>query len=123
MRDYNTISTSTTNSMLEISMLEIQYVGNYRNDIKDVVIVYLPNGDIKHYGYRIWHSFYKNFHNLELHNLEKPAVFKYDKTGKKSFEWWINGKEITEEATQWIQENKINMNTNEGKLAFKLRWA
>ncbi len=38
--------------------------------------------------------------------------------------WYVDGKRLnTEEIEDWIKENKIDLSTTEGQMAFKLGWA
>jgi len=55
----------------------------------------------------------------KLHRLDGPAI-EYNNGTKK---WWIGGEHLpTEEIEEWLEENKINLKTQEGQTAFKLRW-
>lgn len=60
------------------------------------------------------------FVNDNLHRLDGPAIEEAD--GRK--EWWVNGKNLpTKEVEIWLEENDIDLKTDEGQMAFKLRWA
>ena len=65
-------------------------------------------------GTKIWYV------NGERHRLDGPAIeWSY---GTK--EWWIDGKQLsTEEVEKWLRENNVDLTTEEGQMAFKLRWA
>ena len=53
------------------------------------------------------------------HRLDGPAL--EHENGSK--EWWINGKQLPkEEVENWLEENNIDLKTEEGQMAFKLRW-
>ena len=55
-----------------------------------------------------------------LHRIDGPAIT-YDYDGID--EWWVNGKKlITEEVENWIVDNNIDLTTEEGQLAVKLKW-
>ena len=55
----------------------------------------------------------------KLHRLDGPAI--EHKNGTKK--WYVDGKELpTEEVEEWIEENNIDLKTEEGQMAFKLRW-
>lgn len=57
--------------------------------------------------------------NDKLHRLDGPAV--EDADGTK--EWYIDGNELsTKEVETWIKKNKIDLKTEAGQVAFKLRW-
>lgn len=57
--------------------------------------------------------------NGNLNRLDGPAVEHAD----KSTQWWINGKYMyTDKIKDWLKENKIDLKTLEGQMAFKLRW-
>ena len=54
-----------------------------------------------------------------LHRLDCPAFEGADGTK----EWWLNGKQLpTEEVEDWLEENNINLKTESGQMALKLRW-
>ena len=56
----------------------------------------------------------------KLHRIDGPAL-EY-KDGTK--EWWINGKNLpTEEVEDWLEENDVDLKTEAGQMAFKLRWS
>jgi len=58
--------------------------------------------------------------NDELHRIDGPAVIDLY---SDYIEWWINDKELPkEEVEKWLKENKIDLSTKEGQIAFKLRW-
>ena len=55
-----------------------------------------------------------------LHRLDGPAIEGADGTK----EWWINNKKLpTEEVEIWLEENDVDLKTEAGQMAFKLRWA
>ena len=54
------------------------------------------------------------------HRLDGPAVEDVD--GIKH--WYVDGKHLpTEEVETWLEENNIDLSTEAGQMAFKLRWA
>ena len=54
------------------------------------------------------------------HRLDGPAIEFV--SGTK--EWWINDKQLqTEEVENWLEENNVDLTTEEGQMAFKLRWS
>ena len=56
----------------------------------------------------------------KLYRLGGPAV-EYA-SGTK--EWWIDGRQMpTKEVETWLEENNIDLTTEEGQMALKLRWA
>ena len=57
--------------------------------------------------------------NDELHRLDGPAIeWIY---GSK--EWYVNDKQQpTKEIEDWLEENNIDLSTEEDQMAFKLRW-
>ena len=56
----------------------------------------------------------------KVHRLDGPAV--EFASGTKA--WWINDKELsTEEVEDWLEENNIDLKTEEDQMAFKLRWS
>jgi len=60
------------------------------------------------------------FINGKQHRLDGPAVERYD----ESYEYFINDKELnTEEVDNWLDKNKIDLATKEGKALFMLRFA
>lgn len=83
------------------------------------------------------------YFNGDLHNTDGPAVIHPNGTkewwisGKRhrldgpavinaygTEEWWINGEKLpTKEVKKWIEDNKINLSTTEGQLAFKIKWS
>lgn len=57
--------------------------------------------------------------NNKNHRLDGPAVIY---VGLYSV-WYIDGKELnTDEVKDWLKENNINLNTEAGQMALKLRW-
>ena len=57
--------------------------------------------------------------NGQRHRIGKPAV--KDADGLQ--EWWVDDKLLSkEEVENWLKENKINLKSKEGQMAFKLRW-
>ena len=53
------------------------------------------------------------------HRLDGPAIEYAD--GTKN--WFIDGKSIdTEEVENWLGENKVDLKTAVGQMAFKLKW-
>ena len=99
-----------------------------------------PKSYINEYGEKIWYMPSKgkdHYHRLDgpaieyksgskiwwvddkLHRLDGPAVEDVDGTK----EWWINGKELpTDEVEIWLEENDVDLKTESGQMAFKLRW-
>jgi len=58
--------------------------------------------------------------NGKLHRTDGPVIEWSD--GTKS--WCVNGNLLnTEETETWLEENKVDLATQEGQMAFKLRWA
>ena len=65
-------------------------------------------------GYKAW------WLNNHLHRLDGPAVESSD--GEKR--WRINGMPLpAKEVEKWLKENNIDLSTDEGQVAFKLRWS
>ena len=65
------------------------------------------------HGRKMW------WQNGKLHRVDGPAVVCSD--GRK--EWWIKHQRLdTQQVEDWIQENSINLSTQEGQTAFVLRW-
>jgi len=58
--------------------------------------------------------------NGETHRLDGPAV----KFGNWATSWFINDYEVTEEITQWAEENEIDLDnlSEDDKLLIKLVW-
>lgn len=53
------------------------------------------------------------------HRLDGPAVIW--ESGHR--DWMIEGKKLlTEEIEDWLEENVVDLTTEEGQMAFKLRW-
>jgi len=58
-------------------------------------------------------------HNNKNHRLDGPAVLYVDLHPM----WYINGKALNaDEVEEWLEENKIDLKTEAGQMAFKLRW-
>ncbi len=56
----------------------------------------------------------------KLHRLDGPALEFAD--GSES--WYINGNQLPiREVEAWLDENDINLKTEAGQIAFKLRWS
>ena len=56
----------------------------------------------------------------KLHRLDGPAI----KLSNGSKNWWLNGKRLpTEEVEIWLEENDVDLKTEAGQMAFKLRWS
>ena len=59
--------------------------------------------------------------DCKLHRVDGPAViFAYGKE-----EWWINDQKIEQPSCKlraWIEEENIDLKTEEGQIAFILRW-
>ena len=54
------------------------------------------------------------------HRLDGPAVEDVD--GIKH--WYVDGKHLpTKEVEDWLEENAIDLSTEAGQMAFKLRWS
>ena len=65
-------------------------------------------------GYKAWYI------DGECHRTDGPAVC----GAQGSERWYVNGKKLPEkEVEQWIKENNIDLSTEEGEMAFILRWA
>ena len=57
--------------------------------------------------------------NDKRHRLDGPAII----TQYGNHEWWVNNKVLqTQDVENWIEENNINLSSEEGQMAFKLRW-
>ena len=57
--------------------------------------------------------------NGKQHRLDGPAFEGVNGTKM----WWVNGKTLpTEEVEDWLEENDVDLKTEEGQMAFKLRW-
>ena len=57
--------------------------------------------------------------NDKRHRLDGPAI----EWANGDIQWWINGKVLcTKEIEDWIEDNKIELSTDEGKMAVKMRW-
>lgn len=53
------------------------------------------------------------------HREDGPAFVDMD--GSKH--WWFNDIQLpTGEVEDWLEENKVDLKTDEGQMAFKLRW-
>ena len=58
--------------------------------------------------------------NGERHRLDGPAI-EYPGGTR---EWWINGEWLPgDKIEKWLKENNIDLSTDEGQVAFKLRWS
>lgn len=58
--------------------------------------------------------------NDKQHKIDGPAIVWYN--GSRG--WFLNGKVLdTLEVETWIQENSIDLSTEEGQAAFILRWS
>ena len=58
--------------------------------------------------------------NGMLHRGDGPAVTRPNEKN----EWWINGNQLDEcKVEEWLKENEIDLKTEIGQIAFKLRWA
>ena len=65
-------------------------------------------------GSKVW------FVDDKLHRLDGPAV--EDADGIKY--WFVDGKRLpTEEVEEWLEENDVDLKTESGQMAFKLRWS
>ena len=54
------------------------------------------------------------------HRLDGPAI----EYGNKSKQWWVKGERLsTEEVEEWLEENDVDLKTESGQMAFKLRWS
>jgi len=59
------------------------------------------------------------FVNGERHRLDGAAIESAD--GSKS--WFVNGNHLPiDEVEEWLLENEIDLSTEIGQMAFKLRW-
>jgi len=64
-------------------------------------------------GTKVWYV------HGERHRLDGPAAEFAD----GSNHWYVDGNELPiEEVEIWLEENKIDLKTEEGQMAFKLRW-
>jgi len=55
----------------------------------------------------------------KLHRLDGPAVEWADGTKQ----WFVDGKQQPiEEVETWLEENDVDLSTEEGQMAFKLMW-
>ena len=56
----------------------------------------------------------------KVHCTNGPAV---TVRGSNHREWYIDGRPLPkEEVESWLEENNIDLNTEEGEMAFILRW-
>ena len=54
------------------------------------------------------------------HRIDGPAIEYKDGTKQ----WWVNDTRLsTEEVETWLKENDVDLTTEAGQMAFKLRWA
>ena len=61
----------------------------------------------------------KHYKNGDLHRTDGPAI---EGLNIENF-WFVNGKQLSKtQVEDWIQENSIDLSTEEGQAAFKLRW-
>ena len=96
---------------------------------------------IDEYGAKIWYLPSKG--KDHVHRLDGPAI--EDENGTK--QWWVDGERHrldgtafegadgtkywyvddkllpTKEVETWLEENNIDLTTEEGQMAFKLRWS
>ena len=57
---------------------------------------------------------------IYLHRLNGPAII-WDNDDK---EWWIFNKQLNaNEVEKWIDENNVDLTTEAGQMAFKMRWS
>ena len=63
-------------------------------------------------GAKAWYSCGK------LHRLDGPALIFHD--GEE--EWYIHGILIRDNVRKWVDEEQIDLKTEEGQMAFILRW-
>ena len=69
-------------------------------------------------GAKIWYLPSKGMNHY--HRLDGPAVEDVD--GIKH--WYVDGKHLpTKEVEDWLEENAIDLSTEAGQMAFKLRWS
>ena len=55
----------------------------------------------------------------KLHRIDGPAIERAN--GSKY--WYLNGEQLpSEEVETWLEENNIDLTTEAGQMAFKLRW-
>ena len=65
-------------------------------------------------GSKHWYLYHKR------HRIDGPAVEFTDGVTL----WYLDNKKLPkDEVEAWIKENNINLKTEEGKVAFKLRWS
>lgn len=58
--------------------------------------------------------------NNKNHRLDGPAVIY---AGLYSM-WYIDGKALnTDKVEEWLEENKVDLTTQAGQMAFKMRWS
>ena len=61
------------------------------------------------------------YYDGKISRLSGPAIYNIE-DGDDGY-WYINGILLdTKEVEEWIAENKINLKTKIGQMAFKLRW-
>lgn len=66
-------------------------------------------------GYHCW------YRNGKPHRTNGPA---FTGLGKKSDVWYLDGKMLPkQEVEDWIDANNIDIQTEEGEVAFKLTWS
>ena len=54
------------------------------------------------------------------HRIDGPAVEREDGSNR----WYIDGKHLPkEEVEEWLEENDVDLKTESGQMAFKLRWS
>lgn len=56
---------------------------------------------------------------------ERPLDFYIDVIdwGDGTKSWWMNGIKLDSKLVEiWLKENLVDLGTDEGKMAFKLRW-
>ena len=57
--------------------------------------------------------------NNERHRLDGPAR----KHSDGMIQWWIHGKKLPSvRVEEWLEENNVDLKTNVGQMAFKLKW-
>ena len=58
--------------------------------------------------------------DFQLHRTDGPAIINSD----GSYEWWVRDNKISNDVMEaWLEENKIDLTTEEGQMALILRWA
>ena len=77
-----------------------------------------PKSYINRKGDKIWYL--PSEGRIYYHRSDGPAIELKDGTKL----WWVDDKKLpTEEVEIWLEENDVDLKTEAGQMAFKLRWA